>query len=227
MTTTQAIFQVFQGLNDKDLNDKDLKEIDNFYNQADEEYESKLFEIENELIDLQPNSAIGLYVVDQQIINEEAIIIEKYEEDGYCIAKFINGEELIYIPAQINTYNSFLKVGMNVTIQAFNTPGLIYPWRSKYVKIPLEYYRFNIKYNIPDSAGVIIGYGGNTIEYIKLNCLKNSMLPKPRINIYSNDNFNCTVEIVGHLKMFNLDFIKDEIKNVLQSNGIEVEVSYS
>ena len=206
----------------------DQEVINQFYDGLDFNYESENFILEQQLADMQPNSSFGMLVVNKKFRNEDAVIVETFKDDGYCIGRFINGNgnygNDIYIPAQPNTYNSFLEKDMKVTVGAYNTPGLIYHWRSKFVNIPNEIWTFIIKTNSPNSAGLIIGPGGSHIENIKENSKKNYLAKKPKITIINKERFIIRVEVIGETNLIDIEYIKDQIMAIYYGNGIDIEI---
>ena len=101
-------------VDDSVWNEEDENRIAEYFNNLEFEIEQKLFLIELELANMQPNTAYGLWVVDQEIKYKSAVIIEDCREEGYCIAKFPDDNDTIYVPALDGTYNSYLREGMEV-----------------------------------------------------------------------------------------------------------------
>lgn len=206
-------------MDDSVWNEEDENRIAEYYNNLKFEIEQELFLIELKLANMQPNTAYGLWVVDQEIKYKSAVIIEDCREEGYCIAKFTDDIDTIYVPALDGTYNSYLNEGMEVMIQAFNTPGLIHPWRSKKVVMDSSSVEFTVNHRHRNALAVVIGNSGENIEQIKYNSLDNNTLPKPKIYLTNVDNYNIRVRIEGVSEMYNLDIIKQNITECLTIFG--------
>lgn len=207
---------------------EDIKNIDDYYNGLDDtiEYEKHIFLDEIERLDMQPNTCFGLVVCNQEWRFDEATIKEVYPEDFYCIAQFDNDRSEIYVPAKNGSCNSVLKPNDKVTIKAFSTPGLVKPWRSKYVKFPQKSHEYTINihgenFNSRYILGSIIGPAGYYINQIKDNSMKYPF-HRPKITLTSIKE-GLSVNIFGVLEFIDIDSIKKGICNILDMKNISYE----
>ena len=206
------------------LTECDQHIINQFYTEIDMAFDQFAFEYELELSNLQPNTVYGLFVPNQIHRYEMATIIEDMKDEYYLVGKFSNGEQ-IYIPAKQYTYNTNLNIGDEFLVNAYSTPGLVYPWRSKKCKIVDTDVSFDIQYNNSDAIAIIIGKGGCNINQIRTNCIANPQINMPKIVITNYNNYKSKITITGENPYINIGIIKNNINYLLNNHNIICDFS--